>query len=90
MAAGRESGFVHRYFQDDHPAIFKLLEYVGREADQTAVGICGELAGQCNAVQALLRTGIRILSVSPPLVPSVKEAVRSARVFANRQSAFEK
>ncbi len=78
MAAGRENAFVYRYFRDDHPAIFKLLQHVGREAKQTPVGICGELASQSNRVEALLKAGMRMLSVPPPLIPSVKEAVRQA------------
>jgi phosphotransferase system enzyme I (PtsI) len=79
MAASRENAFVYRYFRDDHPSIFKLLQHVGREANQTPVGICGELASQSNQVEALLRAGMRTLSVPPPLIPSVKEAVRQAR-----------
>ncbi|RKX30842.1 MAG: phosphoenolpyruvate--protein phosphotransferase [Verrucomicrobia bacterium] len=81
MAAGRENAFVYKYFMDDHPSVFKLLQHIGREAKQTPVGICGELAGQSNQVQALLRAGMRMLSVPPPLIPSVKEAVRQARAM---------
>jgi phosphoenolpyruvate-protein phosphotransferase len=78
MAAGRENAFVYRYFRDDHQSIFKLLKHVAGEAEQIPVGICGELASRTNMVEPLLRAGIRILSVPPPLVPSVKEAIRHA------------
>jgi phosphotransferase system enzyme I (PtsI) len=82
MAAGRENAFVYKYFRDDHPSIFKLLQQVGREREQTPVGICGELASQSHLVQALLRAGMRMLSVAPPFIPSVKEAVRQAHAYA--------
>ena len=80
MAASRENPLVSAYFIDDHPAILRLLGLIGRENGQTPVGICGELAGQTERVEAILGTGMRVLSVSPPLIPSVKAAVRSARV----------
>jgi len=82
MAAGRENTLVFRYFQDDHPAIFKLLQLVGKTAPETSVGICGELASRSDMVPALLRAGMRMLSVPPPLIPSVKEAVRQTRASA--------
>ena len=78
MAAGRENPFVYQYFKDDHPAIFKLLRHIAKQAKHIPVGICGELASQSNMVEPLLRTGMRMLSVPPPLLPSVKEAVRNA------------
>lgn len=78
MAAGRENAFVHRYFRDDHEAIFKLLTLVGREAKEIPVGLCGELANHTDRTEALLKTGIRMLSVSPPFISLVKEAVRSS------------
>jgi phosphoenolpyruvate-protein kinase (PTS system EI component) len=34
------------------------------------------LGGQLDAVPTLLKLGIRALSVAPPLVPGVKQAVR--------------
>jgi phosphotransferase system enzyme I (PtsI) len=78
MAAGRENVFVHRYFKDDHEAIFKLLNLVGRESKQIPVGICGELASHTDRTEALLKSGIRLLSVPPPFIPLVKEAVRNS------------
>ena len=66
MAAGRENAFVYGYFRDEHPSIFRLLQRVGREAKQTPVGKCGEFASQSNMVEALLRAGMRILSVPCP------------------------
>ncbi len=44
--------------------------------DMKQVFICGELAGRLDAIPALLNAGIQMLSVAPPLIPSVKQTVR--------------
>jgi phosphoenolpyruvate-protein phosphotransferase (PTS system enzyme I) len=80
MAADRENRLVNDYFVEDHPAVLRLVRLIVEEAGAVPVTVCGELAGQCHAVPALLKLGIRILSVAPPLVPSVKEAVRQVWV----------
>lgn len=76
MAAGRENPLVNEYFLEDHPAVLRLVRIIVEEAGQVPVAVCGELARQFNAIPALLKLGIRTLSVAPPLVPSVKEAIR--------------
>jgi phosphoenolpyruvate-protein kinase (PTS system EI component) len=78
MAAGRENPFVTEYFIDDHPTILRLIELVVREAGDTPVALCGELAGRIDVIPRLLRTGIRSLSVSAALVPDVKNAIRNS------------
>lgn len=79
MAAGRQNPLVSQYFREDAPAVFRLIRLALREAKQASVGICGELAGQPDAVPVLLDAGVRFLSVAPPLVPAIKEAVRHSR-----------
>jgi phosphotransferase system enzyme I (PtsI) len=77
MAAGRENSLVNNYFQDDHPAVLSLLRMVFEQADSRPVSLCGELAGNTEALSGVLRTGIRNLSVAPSLVPIVKERIRN-------------
>jgi phosphotransferase system enzyme I (PtsI) len=79
MAAGRESPTVTEYFIDDHPAILRLIEWVVREAGDTPVSLCGELAGRIEVMPHLLKTGIRSLSVAASLIPDVKQAIRDVR-----------
>ena len=76
MAAGRENPLVNDYFQEDHPAVLRLIQMVVDESGETPVAICGELAAQLDCLSTLLKLGVRNLSVAPPLVPSLKEAVR--------------
>jgi phosphoenolpyruvate-protein phosphotransferase len=76
MAAGRENPLVNDYFLEDHPAVLRLVRIIVEEAGCVPVAVCGELARQLNAIPTLLKLGIHILSVAPPLVPGVKEAIR--------------
>ncbi len=76
MAAGRENPLVNDYFLEDHPAVLRLVRLTVEEAGGVPVAVCGELARQLNAVPTLLQMGVRSLSVAPPLVPAVKEAIR--------------
>jgi len=40
------------------------------------ISICGELAGVDEAIEELIEMGYKSLSVSPKLIPSVKERIR--------------
>jgi phosphoenolpyruvate-protein kinase (PTS system EI component) len=53
-----------------------LVRLVCEEAGDTPVWVCGELAGRPETVPVLLRLGVRNLSVAPPLLPGVRNAVR--------------
>lgn len=76
MATDRDNKFVSHYFQDAHPAIFKLLDLTVKQSEGVPVTVCGELAAQTEQIQALLNIGIRSLSVAPPLIPVIKDAIR--------------
>jgi phosphoenolpyruvate-protein phosphotransferase len=76
MAAGRENPQVNNYFVENHPAVLRLIRIVLEEVGQTPVSICGELAAELDTIPTLVKFGIRTLSVAPPLVPGVKEAIR--------------
>jgi phosphotransferase system enzyme I (PtsI) len=90
MAAGRQNPLVHHYFRDDAPAVLRLIRLAVKEAGEALVGICGELASQPFAVAMLLDTGVRLLSVAPPLVPVIKEAVRHAHLYRlNRTRSYK-
>jgi phosphoenolpyruvate-protein kinase (PTS system EI component) len=80
MAAGRENPLVTGYFIDDHPAVLRLIELVVKEAEDTPVSICGELAGRPETIQKVLETGIRSISVAAALVPDLKHAIRKLNI----------
>ncbi len=77
FAADRENVAVDVYFDDAHHAIFRLLRIVRADAPQISLSICGELASRLKAIPKILNCGITTLSVAPPSIPKVKEAVRN-------------
>jgi phosphocarrier protein FPr len=60
------------------PGVLRLIDEVCRGAgDRVTVSVCGELAADEAAVALLAGLGVRELSVVPPMVPGIKEAVRA-------------
>ena len=78
FAADRDNAAVERYFNDAADVIFRLLRTAHDDAPDVPNSVCGELAGRPEHVSRLLQCGIRALSVAPPLVPIIKEAVRNS------------
>jgi len=86
MVAGRENPLVDHYFQDDHPAVLRMVQLICEDAGDTPLSVCGELASREDTLQTLLDLGLRSLSVAPPLVPEVKQAVRERRANTRTRS----
>jgi phosphocarrier protein FPr len=61
-----------------HPSVLRLVQAVTEAAQAQGkwVGVCGELASEPLAVSALVGLGVTELSVNPPAIPAIKEAVR--------------
>ena len=78
MAASRDAGGRVAALNDPlHPAVLRLIGQVVRhgEAIGTPVSLCGDMASDPAAVDALLRLGLRRLSVAPAALGRVKLAV---------------
>jgi len=80
FAAGRDDPNVNRYFQDTHVALLRLLEIIVDDAADLPVTLCGELAGREELLPRLLAIGFRSFSIAPPLIPAMKEHIRTLRV----------
>ena len=76
FAADRENAAVEAYFDDTHDVIFRLLRTVREDVPQIPLSVCGELAGRPDCASRILECGITSLSVAPPSIPTVKEAIR--------------
>lgn len=77
MAADRDNPKVSHLCQPLAPPMLRLVSSVVA-ACRTAnkpVTLCGEMAGQPEAVPLLLGMGLRQLSMSPALIPTIKELV---------------
>ncbi len=49
-------------------------------------GICGEMAGDLNHTESLLKTGIKDLSVSPHYISELKEKIRGIDLSAEKEA----
>ena len=79
LAVDRGNELVAQLYDSGHLAIKKLIEQTvtaGRKRG-IPVTVCGELAGDPNFTDFLLRAGVRSLSMSASHVPLVKERVRN-------------
>ena len=77
LVAGRDNATVSGYYEDTHPSMLRLLGIIIAEASGKPVSICGEMAGREDVIPTLLKIGFRALSISPPLIPTTKELIRS-------------
>ncbi|MBV9050141.1 MAG: phosphoenolpyruvate--protein phosphotransferase, partial [Solirubrobacterales bacterium] len=79
MAAERGNELVGDLLAGPQPAVLRLVQatVAGARAHHRWVGVCGELAGDPAAALLLVGLGVRELSMAPPLVPEVKQALRS-------------
>lgn len=78
MAAERTNNKVAHLLDPCHPAILRQIDTVIQAAHKAGiwVGLCGEMAGDEDAVPILLGLGLDEFSASPTLVPHVKEVLR--------------
>ena len=69
-----------------HPAVLRLVRTTVEAADAHGkwVGVCGEMAGDPDAVALLLGLGVRELSMGPAAIPAVK-AVLQETVIADAE-----
>lgn len=76
FAADRENAAVDSYYDDTHDVLFRLLRIIHDDAPDLPLCLCGELAGRIDYVERVLACGITTLSVAPPSIPQIKQAVR--------------
>ncbi len=78
LAADRGSAALAALGDHLHPAVLRLVDMVCRAADARGipVAVCGEAAGDADAVAVLVGLGVRELSVPPPRLAEVKRVVR--------------
>jgi phosphocarrier protein FPr len=79
MAAERGNDQVATLTDALHPPVLRLIAAVTAAAAERGlpVAVCGELASDPLAVAVLVGLGVDELSVGPPLVPVIKQAVRT-------------
>ncbi len=81
LAVDRAHEALHGLYQPAHPAVLRSLEITVEAAHRHGkpVSICGEMAGDPLSLPLLLGLGFDRFSVSPYLLPEIKQSIRSLR-----------
>lgn len=91
LAVDRNNEHVADLYQPLHPAILRMLRSVVENARSQgiSVSVCGEMAADPRLAAVLVGLGLRRLSVSPRLVPSIKTFLRDL-TFAELKEMVER
>ncbi|HKK46442.1 MAG TPA: phosphoenolpyruvate--protein phosphotransferase [Balneolaceae bacterium] len=79
LAVDRGNERISTLYDQRHPAVWNLINQVaeaGQKTD-TPVSVCGELAADPISACCLMGLGINELSMSPTVLPTVKQRLRS-------------
>lgn len=91
MAAERTNEKVAYLGDACHPAILRQIQRVIQAAHEQGiwVGLCGELAGDADAIPILLGLGLDEFSMAPASIPRAKEIIRKWNVADARSLATQ-
>ncbi len=89
LAVDRGTTKVAGLYDPFHPAVLKLIKMVADTGQRhnIPVSICGEMAGDPLATLLLVGLELKSLSLSPGLIPEVKEIIRSISLAEAHQVA---
>jgi phosphoenolpyruvate-protein phosphotransferase (PTS system enzyme I) len=84
MAAARDNDAVAELNDPSHPAVLRLVAKVAAHgaAVRRKVSLCGDAGSEPKFIDALLRAGLRALSVSPGALGRTKEAIARVNLGA--------
>ncbi len=82
LAVDRGNELVSTLYSSVDPAVIRLIRTVIQDAHkgQVDVSVCGEMASEPESVMLLLGLGIRKLSIAAPLIPEIKQIIRSVTI----------
>jgi phosphotransferase system enzyme I (PtsI) len=79
LAVDRGNELVSTLYSSADPAVLRLIRTVIQDAHkaQIDVSVCGEVASEPEYVMLLLGMGIRTFSLASPMIPEIKQIIRS-------------
>ncbi|MFA5423527.1 MAG: phosphoenolpyruvate--protein phosphotransferase [Phycisphaerae bacterium] len=82
LAVDRGNEMVSTLYSPVDPAVLRLIRTVIQDAhkEQIDVSICGEVASEPEHIMLMLGMGIRTLSLAPPMIPEIKQIIRSVTI----------
>ncbi len=77
LAVDRGNDIVSSLYQEFHPAVVQTLDHIIRNCHKAKkrISICGEMAADPLAVPLLVGLGFDSLSVSPAVIPQIKNMI---------------
>ncbi len=77
LAVDRQNQALTEYADPNHPALWKLLEYVAKNAQRAGIwaGVCGELSANTSAVSRLIEMGYTELSMPPGKILEIRKHI---------------
>ncbi|MHC4737815.1 MAG: phosphoenolpyruvate--protein phosphotransferase, partial [Planctomycetota bacterium] len=82
LAVDRGNELVSTLYSSVDPAVLRLMRTVIQDAHkgQIELSICGEMASEPEYVMLLLGMGVRVFSLAPPMIPEIKQIIRSVKL----------
>lgn len=82
LAVDRGNELVSTLYSAVDPAVLRLIRTVIQDANkaQIDVAVCGEMASEPDYIMLLLGIGVRTLSLTPPMIPEIKQIIRSVTI----------
>ncbi|MHC4061564.1 MAG: phosphoenolpyruvate--protein phosphotransferase, partial [Planctomycetota bacterium] len=82
LAVDRGNELVSTLYSPADPAVLRLMRTVIQDAHkaQKDLSICGEMASEPEYIMLLLGMGVRTLSLAPPMIPEIKQIIRSVTI----------
>ncbi|MHC4488379.1 MAG: phosphoenolpyruvate--protein phosphotransferase [Planctomycetota bacterium] len=79
LAVDRGNELVSALYSSADPAVLRLIRTVIQDAHkaQIDVHVCGEMASEPEYIMLLLGMGVRTISLAPPMIPEIKQIIRS-------------
>lgn len=82
LAVDRGNELVSTLYSPADPAVLRLIRTVIQDAHKAQIdlSVCGEVASEPEYVMLLLGMGVRTFSLAPPMIPEIKQIIRSVTI----------
>ena len=82
LAVDRGNELVSTLYSSADPAVLRLIRTVIQDAHKAQIdlSVCGEVASEPEYVMLLLGMGVRTFSLAPPMIPEIKQIIRSVTI----------
>ena len=79
LAVDRGNELVSSLYSVSDPAVLRLIRNVIQDAHKAQVdlSVCGEMASEPEYIMLLLGMGVRTISIASPMIPEIKQMIRS-------------